>query len=62
MWVWSVYDTLKLGQVHVFIATLPDTAYGSHSQEYHYFIPRTARTANFYIQNLKIVSIGADAR
>jgi len=23
IWVWFVYDTLKLGQVHVYIATLP---------------------------------------
>jgi len=46
------YMTLKLGQVHVFTATLPGTVYGSLSHEYHYLIPRTTLTVTiFYIQN-----------
>jgi hypothetical protein len=51
IWVWSVFDTLKLGQVHIYIATLPGIVYGSLSHEYHYLIPRTTLTAKFYIQN-----------
>jgi len=50
--VWSIYDTLTLGQVHVFIATLPGTVYGSLSVEYHYLIPRTTLTAKFFITKI----------
>ena len=35
--MWFIYDTLKLGQVHVYIATLSCT-FGLLSREYHYLI------------------------
>ena len=64
--MWSAYDTLKLGQVHVYIATLPDTVYGSLSVEYHYLITHTTLTAKFFISKIDEVFIyeyvGADAR
>ena len=34
-WMQSIYETLKQGQVHDFIASIPDTAYGPHSLECH---------------------------
>ena len=64
IWVWSVYDTLKLGQVHVYIATLPGTVHWSRSIEYHYLIPRTTLTAKFFISKIDevFIYVGADAR
>jgi len=56
----SIHDTLKQGQVHDFIASIPDTAYGSHSLDSQQMIPRNTRVANLYIQNLRVVSLGAD--
>jgi hypothetical protein len=50
IWVWSVFDILKLSQVHVCIAALPGIVYKSLSHEYHYLIHRTSLTAKFYIQ------------